>query len=115
MANVFDQFDVASRPKNPPGNVFDQFGPAQPPPQDYDYAGYEKKYGPPDMSGGKHLTDEFKLPNHITFSDESVYSGKNGEQGGRWRKLEGDHWEFTPGPSNLKHHSVKELQEYFKA
>jgi hypothetical protein len=39
----------------------------------YDYGGYRDKYGEFDMSGGKHLTDEFKLPAHMTFSDDSIY------------------------------------------
>ncbi|MDP1774257.1 MAG: hypothetical protein Q8L15_18470 [Methylobacter sp.] len=34
---------------------------------DYDIKGYVEKYGEPDQSKGQHLTDEFKLPNHITF------------------------------------------------
>lgn len=41
---------------------------------DYDLRGYWKKYGTlnPIASNG-HLTDEFKLPNHRTFSNESRY------------------------------------------
>ena len=41
---------------------------------DYDLRGYWKKYGTlnPTASNG-HLTDEFKLPNHRTFSNESRY------------------------------------------
>lgn len=79
---------------------------------DYDYAGYEKKYGKPDQSKGQHLTDEFKLPNHITFSSESKYS-KPGEEGGEWKKESGI-WNFYASPFNLKQHSAEELKEYFK-
>lgn len=41
---------------------------------DYDYRGFYKKYGnlTPQATNG-HLTDEFKLPNHPTFSTESKY------------------------------------------
>lgn len=41
---------------------------------DYDYRGFYKKYGnlTPQATNG-HLTDEFKLPNHPTFSIESKY------------------------------------------
>ena len=41
---------------------------------DYDYKGFYKKYGnlTPQATNG-HLTDEFKLPNHPTFSIESRY------------------------------------------
>ena len=41
---------------------------------DYDYRGFYQKYGDltPQATNG-HLTDEFKLPNHPTFSIESRY------------------------------------------
>ena len=41
---------------------------------DYDYRGYWKKYGTlnPTASNG-HLSDEFKLPIHNTYSIESKY------------------------------------------
>lgn len=45
---------------------------------DYDYRGFYKKYGAlqPQATNG-HLTDEFKLPNHPTFSVESkFYNGQ---------------------------------------
>lgn len=45
---------------------------------DYDYRGYYNKYNTlnPYASNG-HLTDEFKKPNHPTFSIESrYYSGQ---------------------------------------
>lgn len=42
--------------------------------RDYDYRGFYQKYGnlAPQATNG-HLTDEFKLPNHPTFSIESKY------------------------------------------
>lgn len=79
---------------------------------DYDYAGYRAKYGEPDQSGGKHLTDEFKLPNHITFSKESVYNTPE-KEGGDWKKVDGK-WNFYASPFNLKQHSAEELKAYFK-
>lgn len=75
-------------------------------------AGYRAKYGEPDQSKGQHLTDEFKLPNHITFSTDSKYS-KPGQEGGLWKKQEGV-WHFYASPYNLKQHSTEELKEYFK-
>ena len=56
--------------------------------RDYDLRGFFKKYGPVDVNvkGGQHFTDEFKLPNHATFSDQSVYAT------GAARALAG-HWE----------------------
>ena len=51
----------------------------------YDYRGYFKKYGPVLLSEGQHLTDEFKLPSHPTFSVESIYAtGENKKKAGRW-------------------------------
>jgi hypothetical protein len=80
--------------------------------QDYDYEGYVKKYGEPDQSKGQHLTDEFKLPNHITFSRESIYSTPE-KQGGEWKKLDGK-WHFFASPYNLTVHSPERLQRYFQ-
>ena len=41
---------------------------------DYDYKGYWKQYGGFDTNAANgHLTDEFKKPNHPTFSIESNY------------------------------------------
>ena len=78
----------------------------------YDYGGYRDKYGEFDMSGGKHLTDEFKLPAHMTFSDDSIYSGP-GREGGKWRKGKDNKWEFTPSSYNLQQTPIQDLQEYF--
>lgn len=36
---------------------------------DYDMAGYHAKYGNPKKEEGEHYTDEYKLPDHITFID----------------------------------------------
>jgi hypothetical protein len=46
---------------------------------DYDYAAAEKAGVQPDERG--HMPDTFKLPNHITFSDESMYHGDENEGG----------------------------------
>ncbi len=79
---------------------------------EYDYAGYTKKYGPPDQSKGQHLTDEFKLPGHITFSDESIYSNPQ-QQGGMWRPVMGK-WTFYPSEFNLQQRSPERLVDYFR-
>lgn len=78
---------------------------------DYDMDGYIKKYGKPDT--GKHLPDEFKLPNHITFSNESKYS-KSGQEGGKWIESENGSWDFYASPFNLKQYSKEKLKQYFK-
>lgn len=55
--------------------------------EDYDMRGFFKKYGPVDVNvkGGQHFTDEFKLPNHETFSNQSMYAkGPAAELAGTW-------------------------------
>jgi hypothetical protein len=79
---------------------------------DYDYAAAQAAGVQPDERG--HLPDTYKKPNHITFSDESIYNNKNGEQGGQWRKDDKGKWTFTPGPSNLKRYTPEQLKEYFQ-
>jgi len=78
----------------------------------YDLEGYVKKYGPPDQSKGQHLTDEFKLQNHITFSTDSKYSTPD-KEGGAWKKENGK-WHFYASPFNLTQHSPEKLTDYFK-
>ena len=60
-----------------------------------------------------HLTDEFKKPTHITFSDDSKYV-KPRMDPGKWRELPGGKWSFTVGKTNLEHHSLAELRKYFE-
>ena len=78
---------------------------------DYDYKAAKAAGVKQDERG--HWPDTYKLPSHITFSDESKYHDDE-HQGGHWEQIEGNHWTFTPGPENLKHHSVQEMQDYFK-
>ncbi len=82
------------------------------PTDDYDLRGAYDAGTQPDQRG--HLPDTFKLPNHITFSDESQFNGKDGNEGGHWEQDSQGKWSFTPGPTNLKNHTVEELQDYFK-
>ena len=82
------------------------------PVSDYDYDGYVSKYGEPDQSKGQHLTDEFKLPNHITFSDQSKYHNDQ-QQGGRWSGNDVDGWLYTPSSFVLSQHGPEKLAEYF--
>jgi len=81
--------------------------------QDYDMEGYITKYGKPDQSKGQHLTDEFKLPHHITFSVDSKYSNEK-TKGGVWKKDEKGKWHYRPSKFVLTQHPMKELQWYFK-
>ena len=86
----------------------------------YDAEGYLNKYGVPapyaslegyGKSGG-HLTDEFKMPNHTTFSSGSSYSAPD-MQGGQWQSGGKDRWNFQPSELNLQNRSAKDLADYF--
>lgn len=63
---------------------------------DYDLRAFYAKYGPVDVVKGQHLTDEFKLPNHKTFSNESIFAaGDYAKYAGRWVG-EGDNAQYVP-------------------
>jgi hypothetical protein len=80
---------------------------------DYDMRGFYKSGGTQAEDG--HFTDEFKKPNHPTFSDESKYHGVDGERGGKWGKDKDGKDTFTPGKTNLKHFKPEELAAYWEA
>jgi hypothetical protein len=64
-------------------------------------------------SANNHFSDEFKKPNHMTFSTDSRYSG-HGYTGGRWAKGANGDWSFYASPDNLRFHSPAELLSYFQ-
>jgi hypothetical protein len=65
----------------------------------------------PDERG--HMGDEFKLPTHPTFSDESRYSTAD-KPGGRWSQVgKGDRWRFDASPTNLENMNRAQLADYF--
>jgi hypothetical protein len=69
---------------------------------DYDYRGFFQKYGAADIKKGQHFTDEFKLPNHPTFSNESAYfNARTKPFGGQWVQ-HGKNWVFEPFDKRLK-------------
>jgi hypothetical protein len=107
----FDKPDKSGSFKPISGDVSDMPSGARPPASDYDIEGYRKKYGEPDQSKGQHLTDEFKLPNHMTFSSQSKYSNPN-RPGGDWSQKNGQ-WHFAPSMFNLRQHPLPEMQDYF--
>jgi hypothetical protein len=80
---------------------------------DYDMRGWYKANQNKDVSGGQHFPDTFKKPNHPTFSNESMYNGVDGHQGGQWSGSEGS-YSFTPGVTNLEMYSPLDLQKYFE-
>lgn len=78
---------------------------------DYDLRGWWKENGGQSTKKG-HMTDQFKKPSHPTFSTESQYSGKDGNEGGTWRQA-GEKWSFEPGPTNHQYYSRKDMTRYF--
>jgi hypothetical protein len=105
---ILDVTGKSPAPANPePPNGWEKI------PGEYDTAGYVAKYGQPYQKKGQHLTDEFKLPNHYTFSTESRYSNPT-RQGGEWSGSDKNGWTFIPSAHNLKTHTRKELEDYFR-
>lgn len=76
--------------------------------QDYDLEGYFNSLNSTPIEGG-HLPDDFKKPNHPTFSNQSKYHIPVIQQGGEWNE-EG---QFTPSDLNLKNMRKDRLQQYF--
>jgi hypothetical protein len=73
---------------------------------DYDIRGFwQSGGGALDPRG--HATDQFKKPNHPTFSDQSQYHGPD-TPGGVWGQ-----GTFTPSAHNLSMMSAPALQRYF--
>ncbi len=72
---------------------------------DYDMRAYYASLNQSTKDAG-HYPDNYKLPNHPTFSDQSIHSVPVIQQGGTW-----DETGFTPGPANTK--NLEWLQRYF--
>jgi hypothetical protein len=79
--------------------------------QDYDMRGLFRDVKGGDLAAG-HFTDKFKKPNHPTFSDQSMYQGRNGLAGGRWVQGPGG-WEFYASPHNAQNLGPEGLARYF--
>jgi LAS superfamily LD-carboxypeptidase LdcB len=73
---------------------------------DYDMLGYATHHP---LGALKHMinpekfhgTDEYKRPNHMTFSDESKYSNTE-HTGGHWSQTPDGKWTFTPTEFNIQ-------------
>ena len=75
---------------------------------DYDVNGYFLSGQGADGRG--HMTDQFKKPNHPTFSDESQWNGVEGHGGGAWGADS-----YTPSGTNLEMAGSSEaLKDYLK-
>ena len=90
--------------------------------KDYDLRGAfrEIQKGVMQFDERKHLPDKYKKPNHITFSQESIYASKD-NPGGKWYQIEGKStaegkkaWHFEPSAQTVALHGASKLQDYFK-
>lgn len=86
---------------------------------DYDIRGFWKamNQGDAEISENMHGPDRFKKPNHPTFSNESMYHGVNGYEGGVWKteKKNGENVNyFKPGKTNAELFTIPRLREYWK-
>lgn len=124
-----DSLEKGSLPSGKPSNLTDQFNTKLSPEDeakfqqwaqqtgrtkdlyDYDMRGWWRENGQEDSRG--HFTDQFKKPNHPTFSNESQYSTKE-NPGGVWSTDASGKDVFTASPANFKFQSPEELQNYFK-
>lgn len=78
---------------------------------DYDLRGAYKAGAGQSENG--HFTDEFKKPNHPTFSDQSKYSSEE-TPGGKWGRQQDGSWTFTPSDTSIALHGRENLQQYFQ-
>ena len=90
---------------------------------DYDLRGAWREINKGNIKFDKrgHLPDTYKKPNHITFSDQSVYHSKD-NPGGKWieykpeaKDLKGNasKWNFQPSSHNIKTHGKDNILKYF--
>jgi len=88
---------------------------------DYDYKGFYNS-NPKAANAilidktGAHFPDTYKLPTHPTFSDESLYSGRNGNiVGGTWRNNPSalQRWTYQLSPDQIRNNwNVRRTLEY---
>lgn len=63
----------------------------------YDVQGFWKSGDYMDMDADNHGSDRWKKPNHPTFSNQSIYSGVDGMDGGTWT----DNGGYRPSPYTM--------------
>lgn len=79
---------------------------------DYDLQGWWQSNQSQDLSGG-HLTDDWKKPNHPTFSDQSIYNGVDGNNGGTWQTNSDNTYSFHASDTNMRMMDPADLADYF--
>ena len=127
-----------SAPGSPPPDLTDSYNTALPPDQEQRFQQWRAAL-PPNLqstrdydlraafmanaqeAGNGHLTDLGKKPNHMTFSDGSIYSTPQ-TPGGTWAQTAPETtqnpngvWQFKASPTNLQYHTPDDLLNYFQA
>jgi hypothetical protein len=93
--------------KNVPDDIWNQYKTDQ-----YNYKGRAEETGYEGAPKAGHDYDSHKLPNHITFSNDSIYHTDE-TPGGQWSQEGDGKWHFYPSDFNLKQHPAEELKKYF--
>jgi hypothetical protein len=78
---------------------------------DYDLKGFWKNQE--SYADNGHGSDKYKKPNHPTFSNQSVYHGVDGNEGGEWSETEDGRPSFRPSNTNMNNTPLERLQAYF--
>jgi hypothetical protein len=80
--------------------------------RDYDLRGAWKANA--QAAGNGHLPDTWKKPNHITFSDGSIYASPQNPPG-QWEQSPDQTWTYTAPPTFDRYHSADDILNYFQA
>jgi hypothetical protein len=77
---------------------------------DYDLRGLWKENPNAQPSANLHFTDKYKLPNHKTFSDESIYFNPSTKKyAGKWVETNKS-WDYIPYDKSVKS-IISEMKE----
>lgn len=79
--------------------------------QDYDLRG--AYLGNAQASANGHLEDTWKKPNHITFSDGSIYANAQNPPG-QWTQAPDQSWTYQAPPTFERYHTPDQLLNYFQ-
>jgi hypothetical protein len=79
---------------------------------DYDLRGAWKANAQQAANG--HLPDTFKKPNHVTFSDGSIYADDH-NPAGSWVQRPDGTWLYFASPSMTRYRDPSDLLNYFQA
>lgn len=69
-----------------------------------------------EQANNGHYPDTYKKPNHPGFSDQSIYHGVDGFEGGKWTQDpdDSDQWSYEPSASTLQMHGESGVRGYLQ-